>query len=307
MSLVRVLRRGLVVSALVLLVAAPASAKPASSDDNDASEKSASPASGDASSRPSPFDLEAGLRAVNRNFSYKDSPAQLFPNQGYPMLVPFQLALGPALFFDGTAYPGALAASDIAAHLGLTFGYELNFATNAVFAPGSALARTLHTQASQFYVGGRARIPLGAHELGLVAAYGQQKFELLGDESAPLVPDVHYKFVRLSLDAKFAVGDVSVGGHLGTRLVSDTGGLRSDWFPNTKTKSLEAGLFLGYRLSGALDLIAAADLVRYVFDFNPIPPQTDPWSKPVAGGATDQYITASLALRFHVPAQKTAD
>ncbi len=356
MSLARVLLCSLVVSALVLPIAARASAKPkkaaktappesaddsaastsadAKSDDDDADapapskrgaakssstsadaakdakdapEKSPASASTDASPRPSPFDLELGFLAVNRNFTYKDTPAQLFPNQGYPTLVPFQLALGPALFFDGTVYPGALASSDIAAHLGLTFGYELNFATNADFAPGTALARTLHTQASQFYVGGRARIPLGVHELGFIAAYGQQKFEVLGDESAPLVPDVHYKFVRLSVDAKLAFGDVSLGSHVGTRLVSDTGGLRSDWFPNTKTKSIEAGIFLSYRLSGALDVVAALDLVRYVFDFNPIPPQTDPWSTPVAGGATDQYITGSLALRFHVPADKAAD
>jgi hypothetical protein len=85
-------------------------------------------------------------------------------------------------------------------------------------------------------------------------------------------------------------------------LVSDTGGLRTDWFPNTKTKSIELGVFAGYGLSRAFDIVAAADLVRYAFDFNPIPPQTDPWSKPVAGGATDQYITGSLALRYHVPA-----
>ncbi len=277
-----------------------ADAAPASKQDAEAAPAPA-PAASDPKPRPSPFDLEVGLRAVNRNFTYKDTPADLFPNKGYPMLVPFQLPLGPALFFDGTLYPGAFATSGVAAHVGLTFGYELNFATKAVFAQGSPIERTLQTQASQFYVGARARIPLGAHELGLVGAYGQQKFQLTGDEGAPLAPDVHYKFVRLSLDAKLRFDDVFFGGHVGTRLVNDTGGLRTDWFPNTKTKSLEAGIFLGYRLSRALDLIASGDLVRYVFDFNPIPRQTDPWSKPVAGGATDQYLTGSLALRYHVP------
>jgi hypothetical protein len=261
----------------------------------------APPEPSEASLRPSPFDLEGGLRAVNRNFTYKDTPAELFPNKGYPTLVPIQLPLGPALFIDGNFYPGALATSGVAAHIGLAFGYELNFGTNAIFAEGSPIERTLHTQASQFYLGARARIPFGAHELGLLGAYGQQKFQLTGDEAAPLAPDVHYKFVRLGLDAKFGFGDVAIGGHLGTRLVSDTGGLRTDWFPNTKTKSLEAGLFLRYRVTRALEIVVAGDLLRYAFDFNPIPPQTDPWSKPVAGGATDQYLTGSLGLRVHVP------
>lgn len=288
MSRARFSRTSLAVQVLLLsLLAARARA-----DSADGSEDRA---------RPSPFDLEAGLRAVHRDFTYKDTPADLFPNQGYPKLVPIQLPLGPALFFDGDFYPVAFASSSAAAHIGLAFGYELNFATKAVFAEGSPIERTLQMQASQFYLGGRARLPLGAHELGLLAAYGQQRFELIGDERAPLAPDVHYKFVRLSLDARFAFDEVLLGGHIGTRVVSDTGGLRSDWFPNTKTQSLEAGGFVGYRLSRALDLIAAVDLLRYAFDFNPIPPQTDPWSKPVAGGATDQYVSASLALRYHVP------
>ena len=252
--------------------------------------------------RPSPFELEVGLRGVHRDFSYRDTPAQLFPNKGYPTLVPIQLALGPAAFFDGTFYPGALASSQIEAHFGLTFGYELSFGTNADFAPGSAIERTLETRAAQFYLGGRARLPLGPHELGLVAAYGQQKFELVGDENAPLAPDVRYKFVRLAVDARFVLARFVLGGHFGTRLVSDTGGLEQDWFPHTKTKSLEAGVFAGYRLGRAFELIAAFDLLRYGFDFNPISPATDPWSKPVAGGATDQYLSGSLALRYHVPA-----
>jgi hypothetical protein len=279
---------------------AASDAKPAESKAH--SEDASAPAAAtDSTPRPSPFDLEAGLRAVNRNFSYKDTPADLFPNKGYPVLVPFRLPLGPALFFDGNFYPGALATSGAAAHFGLAFGYELNFATKAIFAQGSPIERTLHTQASQFYLGARARIPFGAHELGLLGAYGQQKFLLTGDENAPLAPDVHYKFVRLSVDSRFRFDNISFGAHIGTRLVSDTGGLRTDWFPNAKAKSIELGMFLGYRLSRAFDLVAAGDLLRYGFDFNPIPPQTDPWSKPVAGGGTDQYITGSLALRYHVP------
>ncbi len=246
--------------------------------------------------------LDAGLRAIHRDFGYKDTPADLFPNQGYPVLVPIRLPLGPAVFGDGEFYPGALVSSGAAANLGLSFGYEQSFGTNAVFAEGSPIQRTLHTDASQFYVGARVRLPFATHELGLLGAYGQQKFLLTGDESAPLAPDVRYKFVRLVLDGSFAFDDLLLGGHIGTRLVSDTGGLRADWFPNTKTSSLELGAFVGYRLSSAFDLIASLDFLRYGFDFNPIPKDTDPWSKPIAGGGHDQYVSGALALRYHLPA-----
>jgi hypothetical protein len=43
----------------------------------------------------------------------------------------------------------------------------------------------------------------------------------------------------------------------------------------------------------------AGDFLRYGLNFNPIPASTDPWTKPVAGGASDTYLSATLALRVH--------
>jgi hypothetical protein len=275
--------------------------------------KAEAPAAAEGHAGPSPLEVTAGLRAVHRSFDYHDTPAQLFPGAGYPSPLTYQLPLGPAVFIDGTLYPLAFAGTGPAANIGITGGYEVNFATKSVFAENTPSQLELTTRASQFYVGLRGRIPLAAHELGLIAAYGQQVFNLLGDESAPLVPDVSYKFVKLGGEARFHFDDLTIGFHVGTRLVSDTGGLKRDWFPNTKTQALEAGLLLGYTIVPHLDLVGGVDLTRYAFNFNPIPnrcvspmtPQTDncadPNTQAIAGGAVDQYVSGFLGVRYTLP------
>jgi hypothetical protein len=250
---------------------------------------------------PSPIDVTAGLRAVHRSFTYHDTPAQLYPANGYPSPLTYLLPLGPSAFIDGTVYPVAFASSGPAGNIGITGGYEIGFATRSVYTGPSGTPQTLTTRSSQYEIGLRGRIPVSVHEFGLVAAFGQQVFNLLGDEAQPLVPDVSYKFIRLAADARLRFDELTFGFHLGTRLVSNTGGLQADWFPNTKTQSIEAGLLAGYTLTKHLDLVGGVDLLRYAFDFNPIPNGADPNTKAIAGGAVDQYVSGYLALRYAMP------
>jgi hypothetical protein len=88
---------------------------------------------------------------------------------------------------------------------------------------------------------------------------------------------------------------------VGTRLVSDTGGLKANWFPNTKTQSVEAGLMLGYGIVPHLDLVGGVDLVRYAFNVHPIPNGADPKTQAIAGGAVDQYVSGWLGVRYRLP------
>ncbi len=271
-------------------------------------EKSDKPAASDSDNAgPSPFDFTAGLRAVHRSFSYHDTPAQLYPSSApQSALLSYQLPLGPAVFFDAGVYPLAFGSKGAAANFGIVGGYETNFATKSVYQATAGQVQ-LTTRASQYYVGLRGRVPIDVHEIGLMAAYGQQVFNLLGgDPNSPLVPDVSYKFIRLGVDAHLHFDDLSVGFHIGTRLVSDVGALKSNyWFPNTKTQSVEAGLQFGYVIVPQLDFVAGLDLVRYAFNFNPVSdpcgnPAVPPCSDPTltAGGAVDQYVSGWLGLRY---------
>ena len=263
----------------------------------------------DASAAPSglsALELTAGLRAVHRSFSYHDTPDQLFPQRPTLLKAPvYTLPLGPAVFIDAAIYPLAFGSRGAGALFGIAAGYEVNFATKSVYGTPE---RTLTTRASQFYAGLKARLPLAAHEVGLLAAYGQQTFNLIGDEANAQVPDVSYKFIRLGAEGRLRFDSLSLGLHVGTRLVTDTGGLERDWFPgHTQTQSLEAGLSAGFTVASGLDLVCGVDLVRYAFNFNPNPPPTadglvgNPYTQVIAGGAVDQYISGSLGLRYSLP------
>jgi len=249
----------------------------------------------------SPLDVQLGVRAVHRSFDYHDTPAQLFPDKGFPAPLTYKLPLGPAVFLDATIYPMAFVGGGPAANIGITGGYEVNFATKSVYDEGKPDEVQLTTRASQYYIGLRGRLPVAKHEFGLVAAYGQQVFNLLGDEQNPLVPDVSYRFVKLGVDSKLRFDDLILGFHLGTRIVTDTGGLKSTWFPNAKAQSIEGGLLAGYGIVDHLDLLVGVDLVRYAFNFNPIPDNANPNNQAIAGGGVDQYVSGYLALRYQLP------
>ncbi|HEX3775885.1 MAG TPA: hypothetical protein VHV51_15540 [Polyangiaceae bacterium] len=273
--------------------------KPAAKKDEDEKkdEEPAAPTSSDDSPSLSALELEAGLRAEHRSFDYHDTPAMLFPGQ--PTKLPsYTLPLGPAFYIEGTIYPLAFGSKGAAANFGITGSYETLFATKSVYLEGTPQEIQYKTHSSQFFIGLRGRIPVAVHEFGLVAGYGQHAFSLVGgDPTQPNFPDVSYKFIRLSADARLRFDAVTLGVHVGTRLVSGVGSIKSDyWFANAKAQSFEAGASLGYSLSRQFDLIAGVDLLRYAFDFNPIPDNMDPAL--VAGGAVDEYISGSLGLRY---------
>jgi len=251
------------------------------------------------------------LRAVHRNFHYHDTPQTLYPDAGYSALSTYQLPLGPAAFIQLNVFPLAFGSKGAAANIGITAGYESGFATKSVYAENTADQVELKTQSNEFFVGLRGRIPVGVHEVGLVAAYGRQIFSLLGDEppKQQVFPDVAYKFVKLGVDTRFRFDELTVGFHLGTRLVTDTGDLKRLWFSNTRAASVEGGLLLGYQIAPNFELDGGLDITRYAFNFNPIddlPPMTTlqdklAYGSRVAGGAVDQYTSGWLGVRYSMP------
>jgi hypothetical protein len=235
---------------------------------------------------PVAFELMAGPRAVNRNFSFHDPLSDHQAGLADPSA--YQLPAGPAPFISGGLYPAAFATRGVAAGFGIVGSFEKLIATKT----GGQT-----TQAQQFQAGLRFRLPLGASEIGFTGAYGQQLFRISATNPAPMatgvVPNVTYTYGAVGADARFRIAEVvELGLHVGTRLVLDTGGLKA-WFPKTKTNSIDAGLSLAYRITPLIGVVAGADIVRYGFDFNPVPMNNGL----VAGGAVDQYISGYGALR----------
>lgn len=251
------------------------------------------------------LELSAGPRAMRRDLTYSDPVAELFPNRKYPKLAPLHQPAAPTAFAAFELFPGALLGQGAARLFGVVGSYERGFATSVLFAEGTADERRLSTRSSAAFLGLKARLPLGEHELSLTAGYGSYSYELLGDEAAPVLPDVSYRYVQLDAAARFGFGAPFARLHGGTRFVSSTGALGSEWFPGAKTNCFEAGIGAGYAPWRAFELELALDFVRYGFDFNPVSANTDPWTRPVAGGAVDQYLSLSLALRYRFDATPT--
>jgi hypothetical protein len=250
-----------------------------------------------AEAAPVAVELSAGPRVVHRNFDYNDPLADFQPGAARPYA--YKLPLAPAPFIDVAIYPLAFAGRGFMANLGLVGGYEKLVGTTTVVESGTPTQSTATTSGQQFFVGARGRLPLGEHELGVGVAYGKHSFHVSDHPAGPQdpgVPNVDYTFVRAGLDGRLNLGAVSLGARLGTRLVTNTGSLGQDWFPSTKTQSIEAGVQLAYHLTPMFELVAGADFLRYAFNFNPVAP-TNPV---IAGGAVDQYISGWLALRVSI-------
>lgn len=284
----------------------PAEEKPAeeSSSEEKPAESSTSPSP--SAEGLSPLDITAGPRPLHRTFTFHQTLADVRPKDGYTQLPSYELPLGATLFIDLNWFPASHFTTGPAEWIGLTAGYEHGIATKSVFGETTAKPITLKNSEQDWYAGLRLRIPLGAQRLGVTGAYGQHSFELIGDDGKdgrpdPLIPDVKYSYVRIGADAMFQFGDVLAGAHVGKRIVLGTGPLKSVWFPNVKAQSLEAGVTVGYRLTGSLDLLAGFDWLRYAFDFNPNPMRNAGSLSYVAGGAVDEYLAGYLALRFRLP------
>ncbi|HVZ74611.1 MAG TPA: hypothetical protein VHJ20_19650 [Polyangia bacterium] len=244
------------------------------------------------------LELAVGSRALHRTFDFNDplsahNSAAATPDH-------YALAAGPVPFIDVGLYPGAFAGRGIASQIGIVGGYERLIGTSTVSNKGTANETTTTTTSQQYEVGLRGRTSLGDGEVGLTAAYGQQSFRVSASDAPPAngtgVPNVQYTFFRLGLDGRVPAGPISLGAHVGTRLVPKVGPLATQWFATTKTTSIEAGISASYALTPMFDIVVGADFLRYAFDFNPVRPN----NPVVAGGAVDQYISGYLALRVAI-------
>lgn len=275
---------------------------------------------------PSPLEVHFGFGYASRSFSYEGSvtPNLDISNAG--------LSWATTLRF----YPGAIAYSDILGHLGLELTLEQGFPNEleaAVTGPdGSPLNLKFQAETARFFIGPRARIPLGEHEVGLVAGYGTHRYYVHGDENLDVidpegqidpcflnsnlertdvpadgscvVPDVHYKYMRFGADARFIFGKIVLGLRAGYRLLLSAGEIEEPyWFSGVSGGGLEAGLMGGYQLSSGMLGVVGFDYYAYNLKFDAATPEraAQMVGGPLATGAKDTYIQIWLGLQIIVP------
>ena len=242
---------------------------------------------GGSGEQASPFDLTLGLATLSRSFAYKDDLSGL---NTYDVT-------GPSVVLALHYYPMAGDADAVTSHLGLELRGHMAFAVDSELGSTS-----FPTSANGFSVGLRARLPLGASELGLVGAYAVRSFEIDNAESEgvelePGVPSVGYNHLRLGLDASIALGEAWAMGLSAFYLPTLSTGDVEDWFPNASAAGVEGSMSLSHQLSSLFDIVASVSFTRFAFTLDPTLEDAME-GRPIAGGATDEYISGQLGMRL---------
>lgn len=243
------------------------------------------------------FSVSAGVKLYSRSFAYTDTLAQLY-GPGYEPLVTYTLPLGPMPMLGGRYLPWANDPDSFLRHFGIAGGGELGVGTDVVY------QNELFTQSHLRLSGGL----VGAFNLGRFGIlgevrYGSHEFSIrapTGSANANVFPSVRYQNLEFALGVEY-FGDALLFGARAAHLqVLDTGALGSaEWFPGARGRGLEASGFVGHRLGDSFAVKLGVDARVYGLDFNPV--RDDAPNERVAGGATDRYVSAWLALEFVIP------
>jgi hypothetical protein len=258
---------------------------PASDDNDTQSEEEPAGQSGEGGAVP--FVLGVGLAGFSRDFVYNDNVSDL------PL---YDLGLGPSLLINANWYPAAHFSSGAAANIGLDLRGQIAFGLDSEVQDNTSFP----TSSGGFGIGVRGRVPLGSHELAAVVGYGRRTYsigQVDSDDATgmhPYVPSTAYSFMRLGVDAHFALTQkFGVGLSLAFLPTFSTG--TEEWFENATANGIEGEVKVGYSLSRSLEVNAAFALQRFGLSFNPTIEDAMA-GKPIAGGAVDQYLSLALGM-----------
>lgn len=266
-----------------------------------AASSEAAPSEGEASSeaaeRLDGLALRVGWRVAQRALTFHDALNELVP--GRPVLRPLRNHKSDrdmAVVARAELYPAALAGvSDYIANFGLVGELRYGVPSETIYR-GAAGSVTLKNEELAWFAGARLRVPLSDDfRLGFGLGYGQHRYTLKGDESDPLVPDVHYSYVLPAVDLRAAFGRFFIDAKVGARALLDSGMLE-DWFENVGAHGVEGELTVGYQLTRALAIVVGGQVEYYAFSFKPLALR----ATRVAGGATDRYLGGFAALELRL-------
>ena len=199
--------------------------------------------------------------------------------------------LGGALMVDlgMVYYPGRHVTDGWASWIGLDVAAQLARGSRAADREGN----DFESRYSAFRLGLRGRVPVGGHAVSAFSGYSVSKLAVAGvdTEQPSPTPNVDYRTLRsglgteLALTQRFAIALDAAWLHMLS--VGQIG----QWFPRATASGLELALSASYAVSEYMFARIGASYQRTVFDFN-----ARPGDERVAGGATDQFLTASMGM-----------
>jgi hypothetical protein len=238
--------------------------------------------------RPSAFDAAIGALIGTRNFGYHES---------LPGLSEYNLPVSPSLALHAHWYPAAHFMSGVLAHIGLDVRADMLI---GVSTEDKKRNQTFSTNAHGFGIGLRGRIPLAAHELGVVAGFSQRAFGLSSDKNIDAdVPNITHNTLRFGLEGRYRVIEmVAVQLRASYLYGLSLGQLSSKaWFPHASGNGVEAEIGLQLSLNRTFATEVAFGLQRYFMSLNPERGDSAvEETARVAGGALDKYFAGRISL-----------
>ncbi|MET0343553.1 MAG: hypothetical protein ABW252_21255 [Polyangiales bacterium] len=199
--------------------------------------------------------------------------------------------LGGALMVDLGAvyYPGRHFTDGWASWLGLDVATQLARGSRT----DDALGNAFESRYSAFRLGLRGRVPVGKHAVSVFSGYAVNKVSIAaveGDVSSP-TPNVDYRILRSGVGTELALGRRLGLGIDASYLHILSVGQLGEWFPRATARGVELALSASYAITNYLFARVAGTYARSAFDF-----KSQPGDAFAAGGATDQFLTASMGM-----------
>jgi hypothetical protein len=196
---------------------------------------------------------------------------------------------------EGELYPFDQPVGD---HLGLIASYEGSISGSV---KDDDFGGSFPVIYREFYVGGRARYPIGAHQIGFDLTFGQMHSALDDPTHRSNIPGVSYTLLRSSLDADFDLGALHALASLGFRLPLGFGEVATaQWFPHVGGYGVEASGGFYYPFSKHVSIDLVATLRRYLLEMNSVPQDAMTGVSEVAGGAVDLYTSGYIGMTFRL-------
>jgi hypothetical protein len=222
-----------------------------------------------------------GIGSPYRNLAYSDIVTQKLGN--------YELTGAPMFDVRVAFHPGSYMTSGWGSWIGLDLRTQFAIGIKTVDTDGNKFKSSYNS----YHAGVLAKIPAGRHFVRGHFGYAAQSF-LVKSQSKTLTsptPNVSYRMLRMGLGTDLAVtNSIAMGIDASWLQVLDAGQI-GDWFPRAQVAGVEFGLAATYALSPRFFARAFGMYQRMFFDFN-----SKPTDKRIAGGATDNYLTAGLGL-----------
>ena len=226
-----------------------------------------------------------GLGSPYRNLAYNDIVTQ--------QLGDYTLTGAPLLDLRVAYHPAAYMTDGWASWLGLDVRAQMALGIRTVDSAGNEYK----SKYDNYHVGALARIPAGKDFVRGYAGYGIQRFsqesKTKGIRSP--TPNVDYRFLRAGLGGDFTFSDKIAFGMDAAWLQMLSVGQIGEWFPRANAAGVEFNMDMTYAVNERFYARLFGGYQRVFFDFNSKPGDTK-----VAGGATDNYVTAGLGAGVHL-------